>query len=273
MDTEREAVEAEPEADAPEAPEETEAPEEAEAEAGEAEEEAPDYEDVEYDGVTFKAPSSVKEALKRGSEYAQERETFEAKAKERETALAERQKLDDEDLRDRGLAAHLAQTVKEYQGIDWDAWEQQDPEAAQRGWRQFQLLVNNKSDIDKRISDRNEARKAETAKARNARLENVQKHLAKTVKGWGPRTAQAVENHAAKLGFTSDDFDKITDPRVASLIVKDWQANRKETPVEPSPTPRAKGRGARSSAEPSDRDSTEVWVKKRNAQIRKRAQQ
>jgi len=102
-----------------------------------------DYDDVEYDGEYYRLPKKLKDAVLRQADYtkktqevAEQRRALEARDRE----LVQQAEALRTDTQERARLVALEDTIKEYANVDWDKWEQQDPLAAQAGWRKFQQL-------------------------------------------------------------------------------------------------------------------------------------
>jgi hypothetical protein len=168
---------------------------ETEGEAGEGESpegtesEADELEDYEVDGKSYKIPKALKPMLMMNADYtrktqetAELRKTYEAKIQEAESAYAVSQEV----LEKRAHLMNIDAQLQQYQNVNWQQLEQEDPVAAMSHWRNFQMLKDTRSEVaqnlDKVQNDRSEKAKQETAN----RLRQTVEYAQKEIPGWTP---------------------------------------------------------------------------------------
>lgn len=116
-------------------------------EAGHEDDTAPDpwagYVDFEYEGQTFKVPEALKDGYYRNKDYTQGKQAL---AEEKRAIEAQKQELtraasiSEQELNLKIELNGVVSSLQRYEQVDWDAFEQQDPLAAQSEFRKYQQL-------------------------------------------------------------------------------------------------------------------------------------
>lgn len=292
-------VEEAPEAEAEET-EEVEA-EEAEAEEAEADEvddaeegddeEAKEAEEVEAelfeltldDGTKLEVPQSARDAFMKNADYTQktqslseQRKALEADRQRFQQAIKMQTQFTEADSAVRVIDSQLAQ----YDGIDWNTWGQQDPASAQQAQIQLGALREQRGQAVQELQRlQAEAQQAESREIARQTEENRQK-VVTAVADWSPDTERAIFDYGLKNGLSESQLASTNyDPAVLSILNKarlfdELQQRQTAKPKKKAePVPKAEKVRAKKSSNrsvPSDSDSTEAWLKKRNAQIAKR---
>ena len=242
-------------------------------------------EEIELDDLKLKVPKDqaqkVREAMLRQADYT--RKTQEV-ADLRKAVEAERQTLHQASQAEIGALAQVSaidQQLAEFHKVDWDAWENDDPFAAQKAWRQFQTLQQQRGQAVNQYVGLQRQRTLETQRETARLIEDGQKVLARDIKGWGPELASSLLGTGVKqYGFDKAELEEaITDPRLMKVlhdahqfhVLQGKQKTANTIPTEQGVRPAAKVGGG--SAPPQgldDRLSAEEWTRRRNAQVRKR---
>lgn len=167
------------------------------AETTEADEE---LEDFEWNGKVLKAPKGLKDGVLMHADYT--KKTQEVADRRRELEAYEQQvvqqaRASEEELTARATLVHLDTQLKQYENVDWDRWEAEDPLAAGQGWRRFQSMEKQKeataNELAAKQYQRTEQAKQETAK----RLQETAEY-AKKLPGWTPDVGQEIRDLAEK---------------------------------------------------------------------------
>jgi chaperonin cofactor prefoldin len=250
---------------------------------GEGEQLDPELADVEYEGKAYKLPPELKDALLRTADYtrktqevAEQRKTVEAKMAEAQAAYQTSQEV----IEARAVAHHIDSQLKQYENVNWQALENEDPMAAMSHWRQFQQLQQQRGQVaqylDKTQNDLSEQAKQATA----ARLRETRAFAEKELKGWTPELDNKITEFATKdLGFSVDSLRDQYTPQVYRTLYLahiGHLALQKQTaapkPSAPAAQPLTKVT-TRANPPPSgldDRLSMDEWTKRRNAQLAKK---
>lgn len=247
----------------------------------------PEEEEVELDDLKLKVPKDqaqkLKDAFLRQADYT--RKTQEV-AELRKAVEAERQSLHQSSEAEIAALASVRgidQQLQYFGRIDWTTWEQQDPFAAQTGWREFQQLKDARAQTAGQYSQLVQQRTLATQQETAKRIEEGRAVLAREIPGWGPEKAESLLSTAttAYKFSRSEAEETITDPRLMMVLndAAQWRAHQaKQTKVQrhtaaQAVEPAAKPVAARSGppAGLADNLSVDEWTRRRNAQVRKNA--
>lgn len=269
-------VESVPVADEPEVElDETGQPIEAEPE----EDLEPEFADVEYEGKTYKVPPELKDAVLRQADYTRKTQEVADMRRQVETTLQAVQTVSQAERQAEVDIGVLDTQIHDYHDIDWDTWEQTDPVAAQRGWRQLQQLQQRRDQAVNRYQQAVNQRTLLTQQEAAKRIEQGVKELTQRIPDWTPDKARTLIDFGSKAyGFTPADFNDIDDPRVVQVLYDAWQyrnASKPKPAAAPPPVPQIKPAAKVATGKPAirptdDRASIDAWMKARSAQLSKR---
>jgi hypothetical protein len=236
-------TEAEPD---PESAEETQQ-EAVEADPGE-ESDAGELVEVEIDGLKLSVPADQADKLQKGylrqSDYSRRMN----EVGEKEKALAQRIEIADKLAQGaEKYAAALAKVnqydaeIKQFDSVNWNQMEREDPSRASliavklmRLQQARQDAVNEAQGIDREIQ---ESRTNEI----NAKRAEMDKVLAKNLKGWGDELGTQITKYALETGWTREALSQLTDPQVVIALDK---ARRFDALQKSTETIRAKAKSA-----------------------------
>lgn len=257
-----------------------------EGEEGEGEgDEQPELElaDVEYEGKAYKLPPELKDALLRAADYtrktqevAEQRKTVEAKMAEAQAAYQTSQEV----IEARAVAHHIDSQLKQYENVNWNALENEDPMEAMRHWRQFQQLQQQRGQVAQYLDKTQNELSEKAAQETDKRLRETRAFAEKELKGWSPELDNKITEFAIKdLGFTVDSLRGAYSPQVYKTLYLAHLGHialQKQTaapkPSAPAAQPLTKVT-TRANPPPSgldDRLSMDEWTKRRNAQLAKK---
>lgn len=238
-----------------------------------------DSEEVEVDGVKHKIPKALKPALMMQADYTRKTQEL---AEDRKAVQAAREAVEQasaEEITARARIVATDEQLARFNQVDWDAWEAQDPFEAQKGWRQFQTLQNQRGNLAQNLhqltGQRTLAAQQETAK----RIEEGRAVLERDIPGWSPETgAKLLDFGVKQFGFDRAEIEEFTDPRMVKVLhaaFEGLQAKGKQQTAQKHVAtqvtkPAAKvGATAAPKGGLDDRLSTDEWLKRRNDQVRK----
>jgi hypothetical protein len=202
-----------PEIDATEEEQSEEAPEE----------ETPEYitirangKDIEltYEEVIEHAQKGI-DYFKKTTELAEQRKTFETERQQLQQEMQLRNALftDIADLK------ALDNQLESYSKVNWDAWQDQDPVEAIKGWRRFQELQNSKQQKVSELQNKQQYISQQEAINRQQMIERGMAELKASIRDWTPeRGAKLKEFGVETYGFTSDEMANVLDPRMVRVL-------------------------------------------------------
>ena len=268
--------------------EEVEADEVDDAEEGDDEEadevEAELFELTLDDGTKVEVPQSAKDAFMKNADYTQktqslseQRKALEADRQRFQQAIKMQTQFTEADSNVRVIDTQLAQ----FEGIDWNTWGQQDPASAQQAQIQLGALREQRGQAVQELQKlQAEAQQTESREIARQTEENRQR-VATAVADWSSDTEQAIFDYGLKSGLSENQLASTNyDPAVLSILNKarlfdelQQRQTAKPKKAKAEPVPKAEKVRAKKSSNrtaPKDSDSTEAWLRKRNAQIAKR---
>jgi hypothetical protein len=256
--------------------------------------------------LKLKVPKTHAEELRRGflreADYTQKTQTL---AQERQAFHAERNALmqaDADELLAHANLVNIRGQLQQYESIDWnaaydnaraidaqnfDGAEQAKVDAA---WRQFQMLQSQERKtgglLAAKLQERQSRQAAMSAQERALRdtlFDQGTPELKKAIPDWSRAKAATLEQAMiSHYGFSREDMDAIeVDPRLYMVMydAAQWRETQAKTKkaqtIQQQQQVQPAAKATRSSAPPQgldDRISAEEWVRRRNAQVRKRAQ-
>ncbi len=250
---------------------------------GEGEQLEPELADVEYEGKAYKLPPELKDALLRTADYtrktqevAEQRKTVEAKMAEAQAAYQTSQEV----IEARAVAHHIDSQLKQYENVNWNALENEDPMEAMRHWRQFQQLQQQRGQVAQYLDKTQNELSEKAAQETDKRLRETRAFAEKELKGWSPELDNKITEFAIKdLGFTVDSLRGAYSPQVYKTLYLAHLGHialQKQTaapkPSAPAAQPLTKVT-TRANPPPSgldDRLSGDEWLKRRQAQLAKK---
>lgn len=241
-----------------------------------------ELEETEYEGKKYNLPKGLKHALLRQSDYTKKTQEV---ANERKTVESERQTIQkireahQKEFKAYAEVYNLDTQLAEYAKIDWNKLLQEDQGSYLALDREFKTLQDRKNqrlqEINKIESERSQTQQQEAAK----REEETRQTLSRDIKNWSIDTESKLTDYAKSRGVPEEAIKgAIKYDAVAVKILHEsylyQQLLKKATQKPKNPTPPApikpiSMKNTKSlTSEPSDKDSVDEWLKKRNAQIR-----
>lgn len=262
-----------------------------------------DTEEVEHDGGKYKVPKALKDAFLRQADYTQKTQALadsrkaldtdrtawqSQKAAEVETVQALREEIGKVETVKARLAAFAeidwADAYQEAAGAENPAIEFAKVVKAEAAYKALQVQAG---DAEKALAEKIDTHLKSQDEAHTQRIQEVGRVLSEKIPDFGREKAAALMEFAAQEGVSVEEMQAVDDPRTwlllnrahalqtenaalkAQLAAKttvDRHAKAQET------TPAASVRGgAAPQTGPTDRQGTDAWMERRNAQLAKRA--
>lgn len=232
------------------------------------------------DGKAYKVPAALKDEILMHADYTRKTQEVAELRKTVEATLQQVQQVTQLEQQAAIAIGTIDAQIADFNTIDWDAWEDTDPIAAQRAWRQFGQLKESRgaalNQYQQAQQQRTFVQQQETAKL----IEQGQRELAASIPEWGPEKATALLTHANKAyGFAPEELNGITDPRMIKVLNDAFQfrqASKTQQVVKKVETQQAFKPAAKVATGKSpprgldDRLSAEAWAKEFTARRAKR---
>lgn len=221
---------------------------------------------------------------KRSQELAERHKSVEAQ----ESAIGKLAGLQGETLQlySQGLA--LRSEIEQLQAQDLNALWQSNPDQARRVSDRLSQKSAHFSSIVQQVAQREADLSNAQAQERQRRVDEGKAQMERRIKGFSQKADEVVEYVTKTYGFTPEEAQTWPlNPRTAEMAYKAmlWdraqaQARSKSRAVEPAPSAPVrpiKGKGGQTArldlVADADKMSADDWMKRRNAQLAKRAQQ
>jgi hypothetical protein len=250
---------------------------------GQEQSELDDSEEVEYEGNKYKVPKAIAPALLRQADYTKKTQEVAELRRTTETEkarIAEEAKAFQEDRQEHVQAYALWQQLEQFKNVNWQQLDQEDPLQAQQLFRQYTMLRDAHRDVVGKLQSKQMQRKS-VADAEQAKLrDQTRATLAKAIPNWSPKAEQELTDYAIKSGYKAEEVKAAldTDARPFTFLHKAllWDQHVEKTrkaatqppaaePVKPIGQNRAAPQGLH------DKLSIDEWVKRRNAELKRRA--
>lgn len=235
----------------------------------------PETFDLELDGEVHTLPAALKGAFLRQADYtrktqelAEHRRALEADR----AALAEAAHAHAGASQDRIRLAALDHQIEEFQGIDWEAYAAEEPQAAQALWARFQGLGEARERLAYAVSHADEREQLQAARETAEAMAATGAKLREEIEGWSPEVAAKLVEYGQAFGVTLEELGQMADPRLWKLLHKAWRADHagqgeavaRAREIRPAVTVGGGGTGA---GGVRDELGTKEWMRRRNEQM------
>jgi len=176
------------------------------------------------DGKKYKIPKALEGGILKNKDYTtktQEAAALRKALEERETAIEERLKATDEELDARADLRQVTKTLEEFGKLtqaDWDAHQANDPMGTERAWRQFQMLKDQKAELEGKLSKAASERTGKAEQGLATRVQETLEHAKKAIPGWKPDTIPQLVEFAQSLGVPEDAIKANWSPTFLDLL-------------------------------------------------------
>jgi hypothetical protein len=242
----------------------------------------PELVDVEYEGKVHKLPPELKDALLRTADYTRKTQEVAELRKAAEARQAEADKAyqtSQDVIEARAIIHNVDSQLKQYESVNWQQLENEDPMAAMSHWRQFQMLKEQRGQVAQYL-DKTQAEMSEKlAQETDKRLRETRAFAEKEIPGWTPEVDVKIVGFAEKdLGFTREQLLNSLSPAVYKTLhlamigaeaIKRTTTPPKQQQQAAQPLTKVTAR-ANPVAGLDDRLSADEWLKRRNAQLAKK---
>lgn len=196
-----------------------------------------ELETIEHKGKSYKVPKDLPGLLMQ-KDYTQKTQEI---ASERRTLEVAKQ-ITDAELQARSHLTQIDQALKQFENVDWDAYEQQDPLAAQSHWRQYQQLQGNKNAAVQSLTQVQQARSAAAEHDYATRARQAAAYAQKEIKGWTPKLGDELYHFAKSSGLSEEGIKNSMSPQFVAFLHKahigDQMLKGKAQPKSKAPAPK-----------------------------------
>lgn len=258
-----------------------------EDQTNEGEEEPEDeLEETDYEGKKYKVHKEIKAALLRQADYTKKTQEIAEKRKSIDAEKTQISKDIEEKTRNFEIAAealHLNKQIAAYKDVNWQKLIDEDPQAFMKLDYEYKTLVTKRDQRLNEIRQKEQERSGNEQREIAKREEETRLTLNRDIKGWGTDLESKITEYAKKNEISDDVIKRAvkSDPVAVKMLHKAFlydqlveKALQKKPRIVPIPEPvkslKPRTSRADSSSAPSDRDSVDVWLQKREKQLRAR---
>lgn len=207
--------------------EEAETPETAELVEGadEALEPEVEYAEIERNGKKYQVPKELESEFLMQGDYTRKTQEVAAQRKELEAFEAkvrQQAQFTEEELTERATLVNVNSQLEQYKAVDWNAWEQEDPMAANSHWRQFQTLKEQRAELTANLGQRQEFRTREAQQDIAKRIEETKKFAQAEIKGWTPAIDEQILGFTQQMGIDKEAIVQAMNPQVYKILHMAW---------------------------------------------------
>ena len=247
----------------------------------------PETEEFEFDdGLKLTVPKDqaqkVKDAILRQADYTRKTQELAEQRKALEAERSTGQQASEAEINARAQVVAIDQQLQAFQNIDWDAWEEQDPFAAQKGLRQYQMLKDARANAAGQFVQLQHQRTVQAQQDTARRIQEATAVLAREIEGgWdAKKQAETLEGGIREYKFERSEIESFEDPRMVIALVDalKWRAHlktqkqaQKHVDAQQAQPAAKVGRASPPPQGLDDRVNTDEWMRRRNAQTRRRA--
>lgn len=186
-----------------------------------------EFAEIEWDdGKVYKIPKALEGGILKNKDYttktqetAAARKALEAK----EAQVEERLKATDEELDARADLRVVTKTLEQYAALtpeDWQAHEAADPMATSAAWRQYQMLKDQKAELENKVSKAQAERTGAAEQSLATRVQETLAHAQKAIPGWKPDTIPKLVEFATELKIPEEAIKSNWSPTFLDLLYR-----------------------------------------------------
>jgi hypothetical protein len=235
----------------------------------------PETFELELDGEVHSVPAALRGAFLRQADYTRKTQEL---AEHRRALEGERQALAAEAgaragaSQDRVRLAALDHQIEQFQGIDWQAYAAEDPQAAQALWGRFQSLAEARQSLAYAVGHAEQRDQLQAAREAAEAMAATGAQLREEIEGWSPEVAAKLVEYAQAFGVTLEELAQMADSRLWKLLHKAWRADQvgqgeaeaQARAIRPAVTV---GGGGAAAGGVRDELGTKEWMRRRNDQM------
>lgn len=253
--------------------------------AGEGQEGEDELDELELGFKTYQVPKSLKKTVEDWQKATTTKEqTVSARAKAldtRESSIEERLKATDEELEVRADLRVITKTLDEYKQLssdDWAAHRARDPQTADDHWTRFQLLKDQKAELEGKIGEAEKSRTNAQSEDLTKRTKATMEFAQKNIPGFGPEQIKKLVEFALSddIGIDEATIQKNWSPKfykllhrahIGETVLKKASAKKADPKPDPEPLQTVKANGGTLPTGLSDKLSSKEWMRRREAQL------
>lgn len=197
----------------------------AEGEEDEADEPEITFAEIEIDGKKYEVHPDLKDGYMMQADYTRKTQETSDLRKQLDTQKADIDRLAQTTHEEMAIQAHLLgidQQLQQYQNVNWQQLEAEDPMGAQSHWRQFQTLKDKKQEGANLLQEKQTERQEQLESQTNQRLRSTMEFAQKNIPGWSEDVDAKITRFAESKGFDRDTLKAAYTPEVYQMLHLAW---------------------------------------------------
>lgn len=241
--------------------------------------------EVEFNGRRYKVHPDLKDGVLMQADYTRKTQANAEKMRaleEREKQIEQRSQFTEQELDARASLRSVEQQIKQYEGVNWQALENEDPLSAQSHWRQYQQLRDLKGQLSEFLTTTDKKRSEEAQQATVKRLQETREFAEKNIKGWSLDLDNKIAQFAMEeIGLNRDTLVEAYNPQIYKTLylayvgqqsLKRQASKPKPVTTQAKPLEKVAAKGGTAAKKSLSEMSMEEYAAYRNQQERRRAQ-
>ena len=190
-------------------------------------EDEPEFVEITHNGKPVKLTlDEVIEHASKGFDYTQKTQQIAEQRKQLETlaqTVQQQYQLQQATIQETAKVYAMDSQLANYQNVNWDAWMDQDPIEASKGWQKFQMLKSQRDEVANSVQQIQAQTQQMTLHQLQQKLNEGAQQLANEIKGWSPELAKSLKSNALEYGFSESELDQVYDPRMVKVLHDAYQ--------------------------------------------------
>lgn len=200
----------------------------------------PEVVEIEINGKKYNVPAELKDGYLMQADYTRKTQAVAEEDKAVKARMAEAEtfyNVSQEVLEARATLLNVDAQLKQYNEMNWQQLENDDPVGAMSAWRHFQQLKEVRGNIggflDKQQNEMSEKAKLETAN----RLRETRKFAEEKIPGWSTEVDAKITEFAESKGFSRETLLNAYSPPVYEVLYLAWLGNQSLQKQQTAPKP------------------------------------
>jgi hypothetical protein len=182
------------------------------------------FEEIERNGKTATIPAWLKPELMMQADYTRKTQELAEARRAFESECDELRHSTQAELSARGNLANIEYQIDQLSRVDWNAWHDGNPAAAQKAFTRFQLLKDARAETLGYLSSLRQQRTAMAQQEADQRYEECLTELARDVPDWSSEMATKLLDFGQRhYGFAAEDLHDADDPRAIKVLHAAYQ--------------------------------------------------
>lgn len=201
----------------------------------------PDVVEIELNGKKYAVPAELKDGYLMQADYTRKTQEVAAERKSAETLKEQAAAIyqsSQQYIEAKAAVLVIEDQLKQYENLDWNRLEQDDPMGAMSHWRQFQTLKEKHQQGAQYLQNADNQRSADAEQDIANRLQETRTFAEAKIPGWTPEVDVKVVNFAtSELGFNIEQIKASINPAIYKTLHLAWLGSQALQKQQTAPRP------------------------------------